>query len=499
MKFNKFLWETYKNSTDGQNIINIFQNFKEFCVNSEKIKDLQKVIQNIQLNPDDDIDFEEYFSNMVKNANYILENWKPIFKSDNDSKDVLDNLWDAVPEEDIDKEEPRFLFSIDDIEYVSSVMYLVNPEIFFPYYFNRQFYLFENICNEFGIFLPAIPKKNDYTQREDYYWELCNSLREFRYKFEMTPSELAAFLYGYAPNVVKRYFPEDNHENPKKAYFVGGGVNNNGDFEYLDQANEKSVYSWQCNPDAQPGDIIVMYCVTPRSYVHSFWRAVTPGFIDPFFHFYRTTYIGQPILTKTIPLSEIKNDSILSMMPLVRGNMQGINGRVIEKKYYDRILEILKNKGQNIEILPKLENIEIVYKKLKNERDVELHLLEPLLTELGYKKEDWKRQVSVKMGRDNKIIPDYLLLPDLEKGNEKAFWVWEAKYTIPNHKQLKKDFDQAKSYGLRMQCKGIGLVSKEGIWLKAGKLDFNKILYWSWKQIKERDHFNDIFDIVGKK
>lgn len=65
---------------------------------------------------------------------------------------------------------------------------------------------------------------------------------------------------------------------PKKAFFVGDGINNNGDFEYLDKANDNTVYNWQGNPDTQPGDIIVMYCLSPRSYIHSIWRAVTEIF-----------------------------------------------------------------------------------------------------------------------------------------------------------------------------------------------------------------------------
>jgi hypothetical protein len=233
----------------------------------------------------------------------------------------------------------------------------------------------------------------------------------------------------------------------------------------LDKANDNTVYNWQGNPDTQPGDIIVMYCLSPRSYIHSIWRAVTPGSIDPFFYFYRNVYIGHPIFVEHISLNEIKNDELLSQMPLVKKNMQGINGRIIEKKYYDRLLVILESKGQNIDLLPKLDNIEIPSIEIKNERDVEIYLLDPLLEKLDYNQQDWKHQLKVRMGRREKIIPDYVIFPNEEKGNESGFWVFEAKHSIESHKQLKIDFEQAKSYALRLQGKGLCLVSISKAWV----------------------------------
>ena len=59
--------------------------------------------------------------------------------------------------------------------------------------------------------------------------------------------------------------------------------------------------------------------------------------------------------------------------------MQGINGRVITKPYYDRLLALLREKGVDTSALPQLEEVEIEDVDLHNERDVELRLLEPLL------------------------------------------------------------------------------------------------------------------------
>jgi hypothetical protein len=278
-----------------------------------------------------------------------------------------------------------------------------------------------------------------------------------------------------------------------------GGKNNNGDFEYLDIINEKTIAHWNGNKETQPGDIIVMYCLTPRSYIHSIWRAITPGSFDPFFTYYGTIYIGKPLLVKKITIDELKKDSLLLEMPLVKGNMQGINGRLIQKKYYDRLVKILEEKGEDISVLPNLSDNVIDEIEINNEKDVEKYLLEPLLNKLGYFEHHWKRQLKLRMGRGEKVFPDYVIFPKDERNNESGYWVWEAKYSIMSSKQLKEDFGQAKSYALRLNCKGLGLISKEGVWLSIHDFSFEKIKFWSWKQINEHDCFNELFNIFGNK
>ena len=41
----------------------------------------------------------------------------------------------------------------------------------------------------------------------------------------------------------------------------------------------------------------------------------------------------------------MSSDAVLSQMPLVKGNMQGINGRPIKKPFYDHLLSIVGAKG----------------------------------------------------------------------------------------------------------------------------------------------------------
>jgi hypothetical protein len=189
-------------------------------------------------------------------------------------------------------------------------------------------------------------------------------------------------------------------------------------------------------------------------------------------------------------------------MPLVKGSMQGINGRVITKPYYDCLLALLQGKGVDTSALPQLEEVEIEDVDLRNERDVEQHLLEPLLAELGFQPSDWIRQMKLRVGRSEKAIPDYVLLPAERREDHapRAAWVWEAKFSIRSHQQLRKDFEQAASYARLVSALGVSLLSREGLWLSLRQDDYvlAKAKHWSMAQIRTPDNIADIRAISGR-
>jgi hypothetical protein len=167
-------------------------------------------------------------------------------------------------------EQVEYLFEASDIQRLSVALYCLHPHFFFPYYFYPQFYMLRQIFDEFGIFMPPVPPKYDHEARFCYYLELCHSLYDFRQQYGFSGELLSAFLYGFAPEVLKPGNPTiADLPKPERAWFVGVGVNNNGDFAYLDRVTEASQTIWQGNPQTQPGDIVMMYYLSPRSYVHS--------------------------------------------------------------------------------------------------------------------------------------------------------------------------------------------------------------------------------------
>ena len=502
MVFNGFLWGNFKESKHGKEIIDYFDNYA-YNIFNKKNDVYTIIINNISFTPVNYDDSIDEYAKSVNELSQDIKAWEEEgYTCGNNKSSKIASIDDAESLYITHLSEQAIVFEPytgDDIQLLSDSFFIAYPDYFFPYYFNRYYYRLVAIFNEFGIYLPPVPPRNDLEKRMFHYFELCRALHQFRITHNLSGAEIPAFLYGFALGIVKKPETGGTLPEPRKAYFVGGGIKNNGDFEYLDKADNASVSFWNGNPETNTGDIIVMYCLAPRSCIHSIWRAIAPGSFEPFFYFYKGIYIGYPLAVKPISIDELKNDAVLSEMPLVKGNMQGINGRLIFKKYYDRILHLLAQKGGDISLLPKLPDNPISEVELKSEKDVEQHLLEPLLRKLGFADHQWKRQLKLRMGRGDIVFPDYVILPKEKRNDESGYWVWEAKYSIHDNKQLGEDFGQAKSYALRLNCKGLGLVSKEGIWLSLSVFSLEKVKFWSWKQISDNDHLNEIFDIAGNK
>ena len=86
--------------------------------------------------------------------------------------------------------------------YYSTLFSYFCPYDFVPYYFQYNYNVLEMIADTFGIKLPEIPKKADYKGRFFFYEKICNVLHEFRRQNELTPYELYAFLYDFAPKYI---------------------------------------------------------------------------------------------------------------------------------------------------------------------------------------------------------------------------------------------------------------------------------------------------------
>lgn len=407
----------------------------------------------------------------------------------------------AVGEDGSTAVEP--LFAVGDIPALSAALYCLHPDYFFPYYFFPRFHCLTAICNEFGIYLPPVPAKRALDERFMYYGELCASMLDFAAQHSMDPRMIPSFLYDYAPNVLQLDDNEIPPELPvaRRAWFVGGGIHANGDFEYLDRIDASAKTFWQGNKDTLPGDIVVMYCLAPRSSVHSVWRALRNGTTEPFRHFYNTIWIGAPQVVPPLTLKELRDDPVLSEMPLVRQNMQGINGRRIEKRYFDRLVTLWTDRGIDRKLLPLLEGIDLDLEELKTERDVERQILEPLLHELGFEVSDWQRQVKVRFGRTDRGIPDYVVFPRVNNGRATASWVWEAKYSIDNHRQLERDFEQAVSYARVLGANGACLLSREGLWVGLKEHDYSlkRGGHWPRARLEHPDGISELRSMLGRR
>ena len=404
---------------------------------------------------------------------------------------ILLDLYDEIADEVGADGRVIFRAFSDMMEYISTELAIEYPDLFVPYYFKFNFNILKNIAEEFNIGLPAIPVKKDYKARFFYYGEVCNALHAFRKKHEMSPGELNAFLYDFAPKYVggtDSYIIQDLPE-PKSAFFIGGSKEDT----FLSY-KKKQIIPWQCNPETRAGDMIVMYLTSPESRVDSVWRSVSIGFNDPFFFYYRCTYIARPVRIRPITCKQLKEDEIFCNMPIVRKNMQGINGIEFKPSEYNHLIDVTSAK------LPKLEYIATESGQcLFNEKDVEDKLIKPLIKKLGYSERDYVQQLYIEIGNHNHaLIPDFVIKPVTTRGHQTAFCIIEAKYSIHGHREMGEVQIQARSYARQLKVQYSVIASKDRIWVYRPDDDYTKTVFSaSWDELNTADVFSQLFKLIG--
>lgn len=448
MKFNRFAWDNYLQTERGRNVIDDFSLLGD---------DPMEIVLSFRYNErmrmiyENDDETKDYISGVLDDYwNYIIgcaqipqniENAKKLYET------VISNGL-TINGEILVKEED-FKFSLGMNVWITWLLFQLAPEYFFPNLFEFQAHNLYKTADSFDIELPKMPKKSDYQGRCMYYWYLCEAFYKFRTENHLSPVELCAFLYDYAPNFVAH----DNVEMPKPSnvWMIGGKI---------DERELFDTVFWQGNQNTKRGDILIHYETFPVSAITHIWRATTDGLIDPFFHYYGCIYITDGIKVPAISIDELKKDEHFSTHPLVKKNMQGVNGWPMTSEDYSRLLEMIAAKGMDIEKLPKLYAPTIHYNEnIKLEEDVEHLLLEPLLESMGFT--DYKRRLPVKAGRGHRIIPDYALHYCDKRNEERAKVLIEAKYYMKTPQDIEAAFLQARSYAKLLDSSVIVLCDKE--------------------------------------
>ncbi len=246
-----------------------------------------------------------------------------------------------------------------------------------------------------------------------------------------------------------------------------------------------------------------MYCLAPYSYIHSIWRATTDGIADPFYHWYGSVYIGEGQKVAQITLNELKSDSYFSQHPLVRKNLQGVNGYPLTSEAYLQLQRMIVNKGGEVAHLPKLYGYQLdKNKNLNNEEEVNIYLIEPLFIKLGYTPHDWVKERPVSMGRGESKYADYAFPVKVDKNSENVSMLVESKKHIKNKRDMDDAFRQVKSYGKRLLAKILVIADKDFIWIyeRQEDYDFDSTQYIkkAWKELEDPSDFNSIKKLIGK-
>ncbi len=458
MQLNQFIWNNYKQTEQGKKAVEIFASM-----------DVERIIATYAPGLPSEDETVEFVADL---ASFTTSPILPNQLDRNSARTLLEHIADrgvvmtftfddGTTEEEKTEPHDGYLISV-----FSTWLYLNYPETYKPYFFRNNFDLLIRISDAFGITLPPVPLKRYKKERFLYYGVLCEAFEDFAQANNLTAAEFCAFLYDFAPAYLQLGTePESELPQPTQVWWIGGDKHG-GDFEFLDNPTKGSTTFWQGAEDTKKGDILIMYCLSPRSCVHSVWRATRDGIADPFFHYYSNIYIGHGQKIPSMSIHELKADKHFSENPLVRKNLQGINGYPLSSDDYLRLQHMFASKGFDVSLLPQLyKHTYEQNKDLQTERDVELHLIEPLIERLGFSPQDWIRQLSVRMGRGERNFPDYAFLSDKTSGYEKASMLIESKFWIKNNRELEDTFKQVWSYGQRLSASKLVIADKESLWI----------------------------------
>ena len=486
--FNDYIWRTYLGGT-GKEVVNFFE---ENLSNNLSKEYADKICEFHRAYCPSRVVNESLHSELVDAYEDIAEGIWFLEEGEYSIESAISYIFNGFLNEDGATPQKVFNFFSGSVAFFTTLFARELPELFVPYYFSLNFNIFEKIAQEFEIILPEIPIKKDYEGRFLYYGKICEALYDFREKHSMSAYELCAFLYDFAPKYVggvDSYIIKDIPA-PKSAYFIGGSKND----AFL-SSDDDTITPWQCNPDTMAGDAIVMYLKSPVSAVDSIWRSVSIGFNDPFFYYYRCTYIATPCKVNRISQKQLEGDSVFGKLPIVKKNMQGLNGVELYPSAYNHLLDMTESDLPRLEFA--INNDDPV---LFREKDVENQLIKPFLAELGYTEKDYKQQLYIEIGNHNHaLIPDFVINPIVSKGHQSADFLVEAKYSISSNKLLEEAKTQARGYAKLLNAKYAVIASKEGVWITDVADDYTaSILSFSWCDLKNEDNFHKVFNIIGR-
>ena len=212
MMLNKFIWNNYKQTNEGQRSIKIFE---------------EGTTRDILTNYSSNLPFDlEITSDIIDEL--LLYCSYPILPEELDNEiEFWRNLYKngftiTYPNSESKSFDQKSIDFIQLLPILSLWLYYNYPFIFKPYFFIHKFRLLTKISDSFNLELPKVPLKKNKEERFLYYVELCKAFQKFQTNNELTDAEFCAFLYDFAPKYVSQ-LESDNSTLPEatQAWWIG--------------------------------------------------------------------------------------------------------------------------------------------------------------------------------------------------------------------------------------------------------------------------------------
>lgn len=464
IKINKFYWQLYKGSPEGQKAIEIF---KRAFAKDISIKEQVQLMQQF-----DTVYFENTDIDSMCSRFYIIQDklkhflHKYSFLSKEQCRESAIALLDEV-ERKYPTSDKSYRDLMSNIVPISMLLAPINPEYFVPYLFLIRYRYLHQIIMDYDLSVNEVNGKYSHRERLHYYLDLCDAFFEFRKLNNLSPAELCAFMY----DMERKSYDSDEQTGYTKyprVWLLVGGKN--------PMEVDANTMFWQGNQEMKKGDICVFYensytCSGNPACLTGIWVAESDGHIDPFFHFYESVRIGQEHKCKPMPFSILFKDKRTQTLPHLGAHLCGACGSELSSDLYENgLLPLIKEWDPKFEdkTLPQIYHSDLPQDDIANRGDmkpekwVEEYRIKPLLQNMGFiKGRDYLQQVYLQMGRDKEEgervqagKTDFSVFPfgNKIKGEPKCADVLiEAKAPgeMSTDKEIQKTFWQAESYASR--------------------------------------------------
>lgn len=509
-KISQIQWNRYKNSSEGKETIALFKKVQSPEFGFKEMLDLAKRFDpQFFYNSGDAGD--GYFIRQLQYYDGKVRQLRQITHGSEDYTDLYCDLLGLLIGEPYQPLEVISQQLFKDILWdnwmITLLLYKHIPEAFFPNFFVMQFIYLREIADKYDIELPDVPKRFDYRARNIYYMDICNALKSFAYDNGITDMpELSAFLYDYEVPLVKENLATDRKEDfpdyPGQVWIIEGN--------YTAGEKEMTYGFWQANELTEKGDVLLFYETSPVKALTSIWIAQEDGVVDPFFHYYSNTYIGNKITIpseQALTYKEFKESEYFKNRDkkgnYVSKNFQDVSGWPVTSDDYKEITRMLESKGFDITLLPKLfEPTKVGDHVIKKEADVSKELLIPLLNNMKwYLDVDFEDEVEFNAGRGKTGFssdkrPDFCLHIKRKNDDIEAKVVIEVKKHMKNNKEIHANFVQGRSYAKWGAAKVLVLCDMKQIRVyqrnKKNEFDENDYIKYSWLDTENPDKLAEL-------
>lgn len=508
LKLNKFYWDLYKESPEGKSAI---KQFHELAYANTSISFEMDMIRKydpeyLDLEIDGLSEYFEWVKNCVQDdINCIKQMPIP------EAVEAVSTFVQYHPD-----------YSLNNLVPLSFELYKYYPDYFIPYLFLFRYQYLEQVADNLDLDFGEVPGPNDMTKRCLYYLSICKELYEYRIYNGLTSAELCALIYDMERKAYDSQFSQESTAYPRVWWIVGR--------KSEEESRSKAMF-FQASPETKKGDIMVFYERSDtfekshRSAITGIWTALMDGSVDPLFHYYRYSYIGNEVPINPIPFRIIKEDELTSTIKGVSAQFQNFSGKEISAADYKRILRLIKkyNPAFDESLIPQRYSEAIIegvpYEErgdMKPEKWVEENRIVPLLQKLGWgrKEIDYRRQVYLQLGRkkseESKVQSgktDFSVFPFGER-LKCADILIEAKGPgeMDGDKKLRDAFNQGESYASRQYAELLILADDKQLLFytrcKDGNFRFTNTPYarFEWKSLFEEnsEELTKVFNIFTK-